>query len=554
MSKGYQLAMYDFSRKQDYIYRTNKIKEIVGASSIIKDAYKDFLDMLERKNYTIGFRIDESSPSKSCNEFKMAEFKSTCAVVYEGGGNLFLIFKDEESCLKANKLFSKMILEKAYGLSVVCAFVPVTDDFHKDLENVYKKSQMTKSTLPMIHPVNVLPYTLIDRSTSFPISAKLIMGKEKAEVSYSRESFLKREKHEGLVKSATPYAEVEKQLDNLITEKNEESLLAIIYIDGNAMGDKVKSLFDGDADSSYDHCVAKQREFSSKIDDAFIVQPLLAIEAEVEKMRKEMDNAEQGEEKADGSSRPPNEPLWYRRIIGGGDEITIICNARYALRLVKLYFKTVQIYNRDHDAQFSSCAGIAVFHSHNPFSTIYEIAEECCESAKKRNRLLFNSQNFYLDFHFCAAGVVNSLKAIRESQEEGFTNRPYCFQLPRKKSVASEGEEDRQGIFDQEHDLNRLEGVGKMLYRMGAENARSDVKALSDSIFAGESSFAMILARLESKYHSMDLKFLKAEYKKEIFDATIVHDLGWFNPGNSDKSEADKGSETLEGGDGGGNN
>ena len=37
------LAMYDVRGKQEYIYRSRKIKEIIGASAIIRDVFSDYL-------------------------------------------------------------------------------------------------------------------------------------------------------------------------------------------------------------------------------------------------------------------------------------------------------------------------------------------------------------------------------------------------------------------------------------------------------------------------------------------------------------------------------
>ena len=37
------LAMYDIRGKQDFIFRTNKLKEIVGSSWLIRDCFVDYL-------------------------------------------------------------------------------------------------------------------------------------------------------------------------------------------------------------------------------------------------------------------------------------------------------------------------------------------------------------------------------------------------------------------------------------------------------------------------------------------------------------------------------
>ena len=43
------MVMYDVRGKQDYIYRSNRIKESVGASCIIRDVFSDYLYSAARK-------------------------------------------------------------------------------------------------------------------------------------------------------------------------------------------------------------------------------------------------------------------------------------------------------------------------------------------------------------------------------------------------------------------------------------------------------------------------------------------------------------------------
>ena len=43
MENQYVLAMYDIRGKQDYIYKSNKMKEIVGASYIIRECFDAYL-------------------------------------------------------------------------------------------------------------------------------------------------------------------------------------------------------------------------------------------------------------------------------------------------------------------------------------------------------------------------------------------------------------------------------------------------------------------------------------------------------------------------------
>ena len=43
MENQYVLAMYDIRGKQDYIYKSNKMKEIIGASYIIRECFDAYL-------------------------------------------------------------------------------------------------------------------------------------------------------------------------------------------------------------------------------------------------------------------------------------------------------------------------------------------------------------------------------------------------------------------------------------------------------------------------------------------------------------------------------
>ena len=69
----------------------------------------------------------------------------------------------------------------------------------------------------------------------------------------------------------------------------------------------------------------------------------------------------------------------YREIIVAGDDITFVCNAKLALPAVEYFLKHI-----GDSGEFSACGGIAFFNSHFPFSDAYQVAEACCDSAKKR--------------------------------------------------------------------------------------------------------------------------------------------------------------------------
>lgn len=483
MSSEAVVALYDFRSKQNYIYNTNQIKEIVGASAIITHAYKRFLKKLEQKNILINHNCtftDESGYINSDDTFQLPDFLAFDGeVIYVGGGNMYIIYKDKETYLSANRIFSKMLLDETYSLQLVCACTNYTGEYEKDRTRLYLENARIKNTEQVTVPTALLPFTELDRKTSLPIVKKNREQKK----SFSQENIHKLEAYHRIKKSQA-YCQSEKILDNLVTEKGIESLLAIIYIDGNGLGDRIKALM-GDM-QDYAKCTKEIRNFSNMVQESFVTKPMLAIE---ERLKAIVPNVS-----------AKNAPV-YRRIIGGGDEITIICNARYALEVVKTYFECL----KENEFSNTACAGIAIFHSHDPFIQAYKIAEECCENGKKKNRQNGNN-NCFIDYHFCN-GYINDLDLMRETQENGLTARPYCYTCNTDNEVSH--------IEDFERVAHQLQQIG-----------RANAKGLRDAILIGESYFLVELERLKACYKE-DFTLLQSD-KQQIFDVCIVYDI-WVN-------------------------
>ena len=72
----------------------------------------------------------------------------------------------------------------------------------------------------------------------------------------------------------------------------------------------------------------------------------------------------------------PETAFLFRKIISDGDDMTFICNARFAMEYVQAYLKSVRDYQNEKHPEwmYSSCAGICIFHSHYPFSRAYVMA------------------------------------------------------------------------------------------------------------------------------------------------------------------------------------
>lgn len=478
-------AIYDCRSKQEYIYHTNKMVEISGASLLLSNVYKMFVEKAE--SYGIKIKDSWEKDFENGKRFDPEEFEKSPyqgEIIYAGGGNLNVIYKDKDIYIKANRIFSKMLLDETYSVSVVAACTETTDNFNADRKKLYREKNRMKNQGVLSSPCNVLPVMQIDRTTFMPVHEKVFSKGKRTDMTLeSRHKTDAYKEYYGADDDVNT-----KRLDSLLIN-DDSSIIAVIYIDGNDMGNKISACTKGKDD--YPLCVDALREFSINTDKYFVKQPIEAIK---DCLRKKSMSGVQHK---------------YRLIIGGGDEITIICCAEDAMDIVTTYFETLEkSAPLAKDKKNASCAGIAFFHSHMPFADVYKIAEECCESGKKHTRNGHSGES-YIDFHYCHSGITNNLETLREEQEEKYTNRPYSTE-----------------------DFAEFRRIGNILREIG----RGNLKALGESIVKGDSYYQLEVERIKSRFMG-NFAGLVEQYhndeetlKKFIYDISVVYDL-WFAGG-----------------------
>ncbi len=488
------LAVYDFRSKQEYIYRTNRMKEITGASELIAGMYKK---LLESKVLGLSIRDDwdDDNPLPVFGSDGMPALADdeAGAVVYEGGGNLLVLYRDRETYVAANRVFSKAVADEAYSLSMIagCAEWEASKDraisnFEWNRRRAYEALDRYKRMGNTGTPCNVLPYTLVSRATYQPIVG--VRSVEGDLIELTREAQKKLDAFEAKARDDRDWELEGKFVDKLGTKKGTDSLIAVLYFDGNSIGERVKrAVRDGAASHKSDEQV--MREFSKEL------HKTLVTETE-EAMKRVIDALENMDQRG------------CRVIIDHGDEITLICNAHAAPLAMNAYFEAIA------DSGYHACGGMAICHSHDPFAEVYRIAEECCESGKSHNRkaqLEGQPDASYVDFHFCRAGITGTLEQVRDAQEQKLTARPYIV----------------GGSYE------AFLGAGKVLRTAQAEGelTRTDLKQLNRAILRGKSWYLMELERLKSKGGRalQAVKDIAGDYKLDLkqllFDVTSFWDV-----------------------------
>ena len=101
----------------------------------------------------------------------------------------------------------------------------------------------------------ILPFSMMDRNTFQPYS-RVIYYKD-SPVRLTDEAYSKRIPGQEISRKDQDV----KLLDNMVTEKGQESLLAVVHADGNNMGIKIAEMLKGKTD--YDTCISEMRKFTA---------------------------------------------------------------------------------------------------------------------------------------------------------------------------------------------------------------------------------------------------------------------------------------------------
>lgn len=525
----YILAMYDIRGKQDYIYKSSKIKEIVGGSYIIRDCFEDCLfpaaeevseEEQEReaaytKKGIFSYRREAGTEEEKAFTPKKFQERLNMGyigeVIYDGGGNFFVLYKNIEVYRNVNRRFYHNLLEKTYSLRVLTTYIENInfEDYPGDQSKIYARHHKREQQESIISPVNTLPVVQTDYRTSLPLAEYI--GSPEEKVSY--ESKRKYGKYEEIKKAGEEDRQIQGSdlLDEMVTKKGEESLLAVIYIDGNNMGAQVEKCLKGL--KSYEACTKKLREFSEDIQKYYIADRISEVDALLAQKEK--------------SQR--------RFVVYAGDEVTIICNARNAYDLAVGYL-TGLADSAPEGENRTSCAGIAVFHSHAPFPEAYRIAEECCESGKKLMKKEGIEHASLIDFHYCQGAFGTSLEQTRKEEGTEENSRPWFVNLGKKKCSGI--------IQDQYVSCEVVQRMKEVLNNAG----RSNIKNLAFSAKKSEADFKSELERIRA--HQLDknknLDFSLGGLlndkmqRKLIYDMVIVYDL-WFAKKDTKSEEEGEG-------------
>ena len=335
---------------QGFIFKTNELKHIVGASELVEQICTSDFD----------------------------EFAKNGESVVRAAGNIKFIFDKKEDCQKAVREFPKKVMTKAPGITISQAVVAFDEDFGKaidDLEDLLKvqrnkPSRSVTSGLIGIKRAN---------NTGLPVVCVMEVDEK---IIYKDEPTLQKERSQNVKglceKSFGKEALLEKEIAyNIsdITDRND--WIAVIHADGNGLGKVVQA-------------VGKQKdvfkEFSQKLD---LATKEAANQAFIVVFNKFKDKR----------------IIPIRPVVLSGDDMTVIIRGDLAIDYAKAFIsafedktkehlgeilKGKQVFAEDKD-YLTACAGIAFIKSSYPFYYGYQLAEDLCGEAKKDTKAIYGA-------------------------------------------------------------------------------------------------------------------------------------------------------------------
>lgn len=327
---------------QNFIFQTNELKDIVGASELVAQ----ICTQIFRETVGAPFR-DE-------------------ALIIGAAGNVRYYFDDLKVCARTVRDFPRRVMIEVPGITISQAVVEMTGDFPDRINELEEKLRSQRN---QPQPSLTLGALGMKRSnkTGLPLVASEGSGKSVDMTTAAKRRYI----HAlSLAKKSFYGTDSDKEVDPdqypydiaKLTDKND--WIAIVHADGNSLGQIVQRI-GGD--------MAQYQRFSQLLDEA----TERAANAAFEKL-----------EVREGDAYP------LRPVVLGGDDMTVIIRGSLAIAYAQEFIRQFEYHTGQgelgqivHGATelpyLTACAGIAFIKSSYPFHYGYKLAEELCSAAKK---------------------------------------------------------------------------------------------------------------------------------------------------------------------------
>ncbi len=431
-------VLLETSGNQRYIFATNKLKENVGASELIRSVgTKMVIDAVAEAGGPDLRRCDGAQELRDalCDPARNPPLEGgnlPVEIVLATSGKALLLVHEHDIGTQIVRDVTSTCQQRAPGIHVVGAVSQQPFSINAPITELQQHYQAVHLRLKQLHDripgpearFLRLPMTAECASSGLPASVLDSSDPEYQEpisaVAYAKRKAERRGKWR-LHQAITQHDPSLRLLKNIDTLPEDTGSLAVVHADGNGMG-RVFLSFDRYViklpDPSARSYINELRRFSAALD----LCTERAITRALQKLNRS--RGEKSRSEKHGASELPVVPL-----VLGGDDLTMVCDGKQALALTHDFLRCFEE-TSEADAtirqvaeatlgakRLSACAGIVVIKPHFPFHTAYEMAEQLLQSAKVVKQRFRDGDSFHpvsaIDFHVLQDISGNSLDAIR---------------------------------------------------------------------------------------------------------------------------------------------
>jgi hypothetical protein len=372
---------------QGFIFETNKLKEIAGASELVEQICTSF------------FKAENPNFQKE-------------NLIVRAAGNIKYVFDDINDCQHFVRKFPKQVTQKAAGITISQAVVEydgVLESTH--IEELEKRLRVQRNKPIVQHGMGLM---ITERSRRTGKSGVVWDGKDVIDAAQKNKRPFSENAKNNLLKKLlgqeTPFKSHQFPHDIAdIVQKKDQEWIAVVHADGNNLG---KLILEMSTKLAPQKTKSAFKEFSTRLENATIASAAEAFDKVVREKALKLRH------------------LPIRPVILGGDDLTIIIRGDLALDYTHHY---LEAFERNTKAEFSefgkkygltdfdngltACAGIAYIKPTYPFHYGVNLSEELCKHSKNiAKEINSNKTPSCITFHQVLSSFIDNYKDIVEQE------------------------------------------------------------------------------------------------------------------------------------------
>jgi len=371
---------------QEYIFLSNKLRENVGASHIVKKIYEDEL----------GEALDLNEWKEKPDTIKFENDPNVLMEIgYIGGGNALLLFKNRKDAISFIREFTKQLLMRYPGLK---ASFGIVDNFNlSEFENSMVKlhENLIQNKNRFFPNATLAKYGFIADCPRTNESAEAFRDQDGKIVSSTLK--VKLNASEDALNDLTMMLKDVLQEKYAITNDIEKfgqkiediNYIAIVHIDGNKIGERLRNC----------DTLIKLRKLSISVEKVIQSSFKETLQEVVNKINNGIISPKNG-----FNLRIENNKIIIplRPIILSGDDITVICEGRLGFWLAETFTKRIIERQLFDEKNLDACCSVVIVKTKYPFYKAYRMVKYLMNKIKEVSRK--NNDSSYIDFFISQGG------------------------------------------------------------------------------------------------------------------------------------------------------